>query len=165
MGRLAGGDFGSSGAVLSADGRYRYLLWRSWDPAAPPLLFVMCNPSTADATDDDPTIRRCMGFARRERAGGIVVVNRVPYRATDPKALWEAAAELDVWHVHRNTTAWALARAVASRQIMAWGASRFLDGAAFPAGATTGYCLGKTKSGAPRHPLRLRADTPLVPYP
>ncbi|MGE3889429.1 MAG: DUF1643 domain-containing protein, partial [Vicinamibacterales bacterium] len=53
------------GAVLSADGRYRYRLWRLWDDCAPVMTWVLLNPSTADANEDDPTLRKCIGFARR----------------------------------------------------------------------------------------------------
>lgn len=78
---------GGAGAVVSGDGRYRYALTRTWRPDAPLLTFVMLNPSTADAYADDPTIRRCIGFARREGAAGIRVANLFAYRATSPAAL------------------------------------------------------------------------------
>lgn len=75
------------GALLSEDGRYRYRLWRLWDELAPVMTWVMLNPSTADAEVDDPTIRKCIGFAKQHHYGGIVVVNLFAYRATDPKEL------------------------------------------------------------------------------
>jgi hypothetical protein len=73
------------GALLSEDGRYRYRLWRLWDDLAPVMVWVMLNPSTADADLDDPTIRKCIGFAKANRHGGIIVVNLFAWRATDPK--------------------------------------------------------------------------------
>jgi hypothetical protein len=76
-----------SGAVISDCGRYRYQLWRIWDASKPNVLFVMHNPSTADGLKDDPTIRRCIGFARSWGYGGIYVGNLFPYRATDPDEL------------------------------------------------------------------------------
>lgn len=75
------------GAVLSSDGRYRYSLYRRWDRTLPMACFVMLNPSIADADVDDPTIRKCMGFATRWGAGGIRVVNLYPWRATKPRDL------------------------------------------------------------------------------
>ena len=57
------------------DGDYRYALWRCWDPSLPPMVIVMCNPSTADGKLNDATIRKCIGFARAFGFGGICVVN------------------------------------------------------------------------------------------
>lgn len=62
-------------AVISACGRYRYLLTRQVRPGSRTATFVMLNPSTADATSDDPTIRRCSGFARRLGCGKLVILN------------------------------------------------------------------------------------------
>lgn len=73
-------------AVLSDCGTYRYALMRRWEQGHP-LRFVMLNPSIADATVDDPTIRRCVSFARREGYAALIVLNLYAYRATDPKAL------------------------------------------------------------------------------
>jgi len=80
-------------AALSACGRYRYMLSRVWGGNANPRLavFVMLNPSTADAIQDDPTIRKCVGFARRWGLDGIRVVNLFAWRATKPSALALAA--------------------------------------------------------------------------
>ena len=76
-----------TGAILSGCGKFRYVLTRFWDYSKPLALFVMLNPSTADATRDDPTIRKCLGFARVHNAGAIAVVNLWAYRATSPKDL------------------------------------------------------------------------------
>ena len=66
---------------------YRYRLTREWDAALPPLGWIMLNPSTADDTRDDPTIRKCVGFARRNGYGSIRVANIIPARATKPADL------------------------------------------------------------------------------
>ena len=50
----------TQGAYLSECGWYRYLLWRRWQPSAPVVNFIMLNPSTADAVQDDPTVTRCI---------------------------------------------------------------------------------------------------------
>src|SRR5262249_40146014 len=78
-------------AVFSTDGRYRYLLTRRVGPGRKSATFIMLNPSTADATADDPTIRKCIGFARRWRCGVLRVVNLFAFRATDPDVLKAAA--------------------------------------------------------------------------
>ena len=72
-------------AVISACGRYRYLLTRRVGPGTRAVTFIMLNPSTADATRDDPTIRRCIGFARSWGIGGVDVVNLFAFRATEPR--------------------------------------------------------------------------------
>lgn len=75
-------------AIISEDGRYRYCLTRVWDPKKPILYFVMLNPSTADADEDDHTIRKCVGFANYNGFGGIFVVNLFALRATDPQEMF-----------------------------------------------------------------------------
>ena len=82
-------------AILSPDGLYRYELRRDIAGIfSPTPLFVVIglNPSTADATEDDPTIRRCVGFARREGCGELVMLNLYALRATDPDALIDTIA-------------------------------------------------------------------------
>lgn len=78
------------GALISDCGKFRYRLWRRWDISLPVACFVMLNPSTADASVDDATIRKCIGFAERLGFGSIEVVNLFAYRATDPKDLRRA---------------------------------------------------------------------------
>jgi hypothetical protein len=80
----------TGGAIFSRCQRYRYALWRNWSghiDAPAYALFVALNPSTADATHDDPTIRRCIGYARAWGYDGVYVVNLFAYRATDPRVL------------------------------------------------------------------------------
>ena len=75
------------GAAIDPTGLYRYSLWREWDANAPRVAFVMLNPSRADANTDDPTLRRCLGFARSWGCGSIEVVNLFAYRASRPDIL------------------------------------------------------------------------------
>src|SRR3954454_15761859 len=77
-------------AVISACGRYRYLLSRQVGPGLRTATFIMLNPSTADATNDDPTIRRCIGFARQWGCGRLAVLNLFAVRATDPAEMKRA---------------------------------------------------------------------------
>lgn len=75
------------GAEFAPDPRYRYRLWRHWNEEVPSLTFLMLNPSTATETVDDPTIRRCMGFAMNMGYGGVEILNIFAWRSTDPKQL------------------------------------------------------------------------------
>lgn len=175
MSAQVGDLLGDRGAEISSCGRYRYRLWRWWDPALPSVVFVMLNPSTADALADDQTIRKCVGFARRWGAGGIRVVNLYAWRATKPTDLAAAAARgEDVVGefggiLNRNDSAIVAAPDPSSRIIAAWGAWP----GPFPLrparvqqllGHLTVEALGLTKHGAPRHPLYVRGDVEPVPY-
>lgn len=155
-----------SGAKISDDGLYRYLLWRSFTRGAETnatMLFVMLNPSTADAQHDDPTIRRCIGFALDRGCDRVEVVNLFAYRATVPKVLREISRPIgpeNDWHI-------AEAAGVASVIVCAWGA----EGDLLSRGSrvrrsliSAGHKLfhfGLTSDGQPRHPLYVRGDTPL----
>jgi hypothetical protein len=154
------------GAVLSADGLYRYRLWRIVGSEFKRVVVVMLNPSTADAEVDDPTIRRCVAFARREGCGRLDVVNLYGFRATDPKALRGVEDPIGPANDEHILAASDAAHLV----VVAWGAD---------AGPVVGrddavvhllrdrgavHCLGTTAKGAPRHPLYLRADAPLAPW-
>src|SRR5690349_6309203 len=77
------------GAII--DGVYRYLLWRTWNPEHAPVTFIMGNPSTADGQSDDPTLRRCLGFAHSWGFGGLLVVNAFAYRSPSPQDLFRVA--------------------------------------------------------------------------
>lgn len=150
-------------AVISECGTYRYRLTRGDEPR---LAFVMLNPSTADAEVDDPTIRRCLGFAKREGFPGIEVVNLYAFRATKPSALLAADDPIgpDNWqHIEE----------LAQRRgkvVCAWGAGAPNERhvrtviAWLQDGGSDLLCLGFTASGAPRHPLYVRADAPLVQF-
>ena len=158
-----------SAAVISACGAYRYSLTRNWSDA-PLLPFVMLNPSTADAKEDDPTIRRCIGFARREGAGGLIVANLYALCSPAPEALW--AARDPIGPKNRQMLVGLAAQAVAQSLpiICAWGAQARgdqIDGALrmFQTAGARLACLGRTRYGAPRHPLYVRADQPLQRFP
>lgn len=151
-------------AYISEDGQYRYWLSRGWDCDLPTVCFVMLNPSTADAEFDDPTIRRCIGFAKLWGYGRLEVRNLFAYRATDPGQLRRVDDPVgpygDVY----------LAGAAASSLVVAaWGCHGELFGRHRAArkllGNTKLYCLGKTKDGHPKHPLYLPASACLVAYP
>lgn len=156
-------------AVLSDCSVYRYRLSRTWGDGER-MAWVMLNPSTADAEVNDPTIRRCMGFARREGYDGIEVVNLFAYRATSPVDLYDAAkAGVDVVGPD-NTRHWddVLGDHGVGMIVAAWGANIVARLLASPLQEwfTGGwFCLGTTKIGAPRHPLYVAGSAPLHPWP
>ena len=157
-------------ALISPCGQYRYSLVRQWDNSKPYLPFVMLNPSIADAKQDDPTIRRCMSFARREGAGGIVVVNLYALRSTDPKRLRNADDPVGPLNGRVIYDAATVAAEAGVPVICAWGVNDITQAAggalaqAREAGAQI-MCLGKTGGGHPRHPLYVKGDQPLEAYP
>lgn len=169
---------GVGSAVLSDDGLYRYELRRTWrrHEHTSYALFVMLNPSTADATEDDHTIRRCRHFARAFGSDGLIVVNLYAYRATDPRELAKAEARgIDIVGPENEDYLVRAAEECVIR-VVAWGkppiglAGR--TGRALHLLRTTGWagldipgkvhCLGKTQEGHPRHPSRLSNAAELV---
>ena len=149
-----------SGAVISPCGAYRYKLTRFWDrPDVPGWVnFVMLNPSTADANLDDPTIRRCVGFAKSWGYGGLVVTNLFAFRATDPAALKTAP---DPVGPDNDAMITAVASG-AALVVCGWGnhgaggRSAHVLGLICAAGATP-YALRLTGLKQPTHPLYLPA--------
>lgn len=151
------------GAAISPCGTYRYQLERAWDPTRPTLGFVMLNPSTASATTDDPTIRKCMGFARRLGAGSIRVVNLFAYRATDPDDLVRAQrGGVDI-EGPENWDHVSSALRVCDRVLVAWGGQKIATTATVRERLRSAQrpleCLGLTRAGEPRHPLMLSYGT------
>ena len=154
--------FGNHGAILSPCRQYRYTLWRTWDCTKGTCLFIGLNPSTADEREDDPTIRRCVSFAKSFGCGRLMMANLFALRATDPADMKRNADP-----VGRDNDDW-LRRLVGDAEIViaAWGTHgghlardifvRKLLGEI--------HCLGVTKKGFPRHPLYLSKETPLQAY-
>ena len=149
------------GATFDSTGAYRYHLWREWDSALPPVTFVMLNPSTADAGHDDPTIRRCVGFAQSWGYGRLEVVNLFAYRATSPRELFAADDP-----VGPENEAWLRSATNAREVVVAWGDyGRASRGTLVWIAAPAPRCLGLTALGQPRHPLYLPKDRTPQPWP
>ncbi len=155
-------------ATLSPCGTYRYRLDRIWDEQTPPLVWVMLNPSTADADEDDATLRRCTAFTKRAGYGGLTVVNLYALRSKDPKKLRthpdpQGPANID-----------AVTDAVfgAAGTVAAWGNlhpsqvrhSQMIVCLVEAGCSGTLSCLGLTGGNHPRHPLYLPDSTDLTPY-
>jgi hypothetical protein len=173
-----------SDAELSPCGTYRYMLSRSLDHqgvddlliqgterARRRCLFVMLNPSTADALLNDPTIEKCIKFARAWGYQRLDVVNLYAYRATDPKALRVAAvpSQLGTNIIGPNNDNWIASLAAdASRVVLAWGGNSPMPeraGHVLRILETVGHqdlcCLKQNKDGSPVHPLYQRDDSVL----
>ena len=145
-------------AVFDATGQYRYSLCREWNQSAPRIGFVMLNPNRADAILDDPTIRRCVGFARSWDYGSLEVVNLFAYRSPSPKVLKQVA---DPVGEDNDRALQAFSQRV-DRIILAWGnwgTIRGRDRVVLELlNSAPLYCLGTTKQGQPCHPLYLKAN-------
>jgi hypothetical protein len=145
---------------------YRYTLWREWDPifngGERYVCFIGLNPSTADEVKNDPTIRRCIGFAMRWGYSALCMVNLFAFRATDPGEMMSAAdpvgPENDAWLVKCADSAGLV--------VAAWGVNGNYEGRASQVSKMISgmQCLGFTSNGSPRHPLYVRADTMLENY-
>lgn len=161
-------------AVFSSDGKYRYYLYRRLSAQGEGVAtFIMLNPSTADARQDDPTIRKCLGFCRHWGVAELQVVNLFAIRATRPAEMKKSSQP-----VGRHNRRW-IERAVVqspsagrSRRlvIFGWGVHGnhcdqdrtvrdWLDSL-----AVEGHCLGITRDGHPRHPLYVPYSASLIPF-
>ena len=158
-----------SSAILSEDGLYRYVLRRKFGLPVPalsegPCVFVMLNPSTADAEKDDPTIKRCIRFAARFGFAELAVLNLFAIRGTDPKIVREStspAGPENGIHFRRVLAEAKETNGDAPWLIAAWGVHgghRDMDIRAMELFAEEGvvpHALGLTRNGFPRHPLYL----------
>jgi hypothetical protein len=151
--------------IFSPCRQYRYTLWRTWNMYRPGYLQVIgLNPSTADETQDDPTIRRCISFAQLWGYGALCVTNLFAYRATNPRALYEVSDPVG----HDNDRYIANIACDASLILAAWGTHGAYQGRwQHVAGIVAGpklMCLGTTKHGFPRHPLYVAQTQAPVPF-
>lgn len=163
-------------ATVSACKRYRYNLARNFGgmfPGSGALGFLMLNPSTADASQDDPTIRKCIGFATRNGYAGIYVCNLFAYRATEPRELVAAFKRGEDVIGPDNDKHIAGMPGRCAAIVLAWGGNadahgfigaRALDVALRLADVDARvFILGRTAKGSPRHPLMLAYSSPLIP--
>ncbi len=168
--RLRLGEGVHGDVVMSPDGRHRQIMRRWLGEAFPDryIVFIGMNPSTADATVDDPTCAREWTFARREGFSAMVKCNVGDYRATDPKALLLPGVEAVS---PANLPAIRQAAAGAARVVLCHGklnkalaaSGREIVQALRDDGVDL-WCFGTNADGSPKHPLYLRADTPLVRF-
>lgn len=163
--------------ILSPCRKYRYTLWREWDDqfwglredqqAKQYLMVIGLNPSTADETLDDPTIRRCIRFAKDWGYGALCMTNLFAYRATQPddmkKAVDPAGPDCGKWLCEIAEGAGMI--------LAAWGKHGSFTGrdknvlSAMKAIGKPLHCLGKNGDGSPKHPLYIAANTRPIPFP
>lgn len=150
-------------AVLSEDRVYRYFLSRHWGLSGKKIAFIGLNPSTADAENDDPTIRRCIAFAKTFGGTSLSMVNLFAHRATNPGELLVAkdpvGPDNDYW----------LEKIILSSDLViaAWGNhGSLLDRNKIIEAKFSShlYALSITKQGMPGHPLYLRSEAKPVKY-
>lgn len=152
-------------ATISSCGLHRYKLSRIWDNKKPLVLFVMLNPSTADANEDDPTIRRCIGYAKSWGYGGLMVGNLFSFRATDPKELKEKKNDIqDIETICTNHSSLKEMHEVCEITVCAWGNPPIQVFGEPLEGLTNLHYLELTKSGNPKHPLYLKKDLKPIRY-
>jgi hypothetical protein len=158
-----------AGALFSPCRVYRYALWRTWDESLPTVVFCGLNPSTADETMDDPTIRRELGYARAWGFGRLVKVNAYGFRSTDPKGLWRVDDPRgpDNFLAIKVHCFEAMTKRTDGLFVAAWG-NNIRDRDSFELlrmlrleGVKT-HALRLTKRGKPEHPLYLPKT--LVPF-
>lgn len=154
-------------ARISECGLYRYGLGRQWTPpelAKHAILWVMLNPSTADAEKDDPTIRQCIKFSQAWGFHAMLVANLFAYRTTWPVEL-EMAAKVGVDIVGPETNKGLQEMSsVCAYTCFAWGTHSLARARGFEVSQLLApspslkVCLGATKNGSPKHPLYLKGD-------
>ena len=158
-------------AILSRCGKYRYRLTRSVGMGDRVVAFIGVNPSTADATTDDATVRKWCGFARRWGFDRVEVVNLFAYRSTNVRALANVHDPVGP----ENDRHIADVLSATSLVVPCWGsASKIPFGLCMRIGIVRCMLeatdvemmsLGTTKHGDPKHPLMLGYDTQLEPWP
>jgi hypothetical protein len=153
-------------ALFSECGRYRYALRRDWGEVGEPfVLWIACNPSVANPTEDDPTVRKEINWTRAWGFTSLVKCNVCDYRATDPKALASVNPR------SANNLPFIIEMAgKADRIVCAWGAlpkslRRYADDVVMALRGHRLWCMGKTKGGEPRHPLYLPNSSQCAPWP
>lgn len=151
--------FEENGAIFSSDRKYRYALWRTWQRELPTVRFIGLNPSTANESKDDPTIKRVKAIAANLGYGGVVMLNLFGIISADPKVLKTCSdpiGENDHW----------LKEYGSGDVVFAWGNFKEAEqrskvvSAMFP----DAYALHINKNGTPKHPLYCRKDIKLIKY-
>ena len=155
-----------TGAVFSSDMRYRYKLWRIWNRQLPLVNFILLNPSTADAEEDDPTVYCCGQRARHMGYGGLLVTNVFAFRSTDPGRLYE----IDDPVGPENDDAIITEAKRAAMVVCGWGKlGKYMGRATFVCDLLRlhkvyPHALNLNGDGSPEHPLYQPYSRQPIPY-
>ncbi len=151
------------GAEFNQDRTHRYSLWRIWDEQLPMIAFVGLNPSNANENEDDPTIRRVIGFAQNWGYGGVYMLNLFTVISSAPSILKDANNWGD-WkdclsHIlkHENKI---------EEYVFAWGNAKESQerGLKLSKVILDAICLEKNKNGSPKHPLYCKSELQPIKY-
>lgn len=149
-------------AVISKCRKYRFALWRIWDDSKPQVMFIGLNPSTADERSEDPTLIRCINYAKAWGFGSVCMANLFAYRATEPKDMLAepepVGIENDQWLVELSQKA--------ALVVAAWGNNGTYLDRSFQVKKTIPnlHYLKLNQSGEPAHPLYLKLDLKPVQF-
>lgn len=156
----------NSGAHFSDNRKYRYSLWRVWDPKKPMLCYCMLNPSTADENENDPTVERCQRRAQALGYGGMFVVNIFAYRSTDPAKLKKVSDPVGSYNDTKLIDVFKECKTI----ICGWGKhgslhdrGRHVLAMIQVRARKTPYALKINKDGSPAHPLYIGYDVKPIP--
>lgn len=150
-------------ADISECQKYRYSLERVWDQHKPLIGFIGLNPSTADSTEDDATISRCIQFAKSWDAGGIYMTNLFAYRATIPADMMEQENPIGT----KNDNYLAQMPSKTSKIVACWGNNGAHNNRANQVKELLKenlFCLAVNKTGEPKHPLYVKGSADLIPF-
>ena len=153
--------------IITPDRKYRYQLYRETGDSEKKLCFIMLNPSTADESNDDPTIRRCIDFARGLGYGGLYAVNLYAWRARDPRELGKPPHGSKIGPENNSFIRNCVAGC--DLTVVGWGALKNRPQCAraelVSSWLENPKALGLTKDGHPRHPLTLLGNSKLLDFP
>lgn len=150
------------GALFSNNRKYRYSLWRIWDKEKPLAMFIGLNPSKADETENNPTIRSVERIAKANGYGGFYMMNCWAYISTDPEKLMDHKFNL------KNDLMLITISVKCKDVVFAWGSFKIVKETGrdkelirmFP----NAKALGINKNGSPKHPLYCKSDTKLMQF-
>jgi hypothetical protein len=151
-----------SGAEFSQCRKFRYALWRIWDEAKPLVMFIGLNPSTANESDDDPTIKSICRISKYNGYGGVYMMNCFPYISTDPAklAIHQCSSYNDLFIEDVATNC--------KDVVFAWGGFRVVKDLGIDKKLSEKFpdakALFVNKDGSPKHPLYVKSETKLINY-